>query len=98
FLNVRDIPQEHGHVAARGDDGPAQVFDRLRPAERSHRPFDRALGDDATGRVDVRLFDRMHHFVEADTTSGHAFGVELHLKLAKVTAKTFDSRDAGNGQ
>jgi hypothetical protein len=65
-LDIRDIAEEHRHVAARGDHGPAQVINRLRTAKRSHGPFDSALGDDAAGRIDIRLFDGMHHFVEAD--------------------------------
>ena len=71
---------------------------RLRAAERAHRPFDRALGDDAARGVQVRFLDGVHHVVEADAPRGHALGIELHLKLPQVAAETLHGRHAGHGQ
>ena len=98
FANVGDVAEQHRHVAARGHDRAAQVVNGLRAAERAHRPFDRALRDDAAGGVHVRLLDGVHHIVEADAPRRHALGIELHLELSQIAAEPLDSGDAGHGR
>ena len=98
LAHVGDVAEQDRHVAPRRDDRAPQVVDALRAAERAHRPFDRALGDDAARRVHVRFLDGVQHVVEADAARRHAFGIELHLKLAEIAAEPFDGRDTGHGQ
>ena len=98
LANVGDVAEQDGHVPPRRDHGAPQVVDALRATERAHRPFDRALGDDAARRVHVRFLDGVHHLVQADASRRHAFGIELHLKLPEIAAQPFHGRDTGHGQ
>ena len=98
LTNVSDVTEQHGHIPSNGDDGAPQVIDRVRAAQGTHGPFDRPLRDDAAGGVQVRLFDGVHHLIQADAPRGHALGIQLHLKLPQIATQTFDRRHAGNGQ
>jgi hypothetical protein len=97
LTNVGHVTKENRHVSADGDDGAPQVLDCVRSSQHPHGPFDRALRNDAARRVQIRLFDGVPDVIQADAPSGHAFRIELHLKLPQVAAETLDGRDSWHG-
>ena len=94
LANIGDVSQEHRHVAASGDDGLSEIVDRLCASESPYGPFDRALRDDATRRVVIRLFHGVHDLIEADAPRRHPFRIELDLELSEIAAEPLDCGDA----
>ena len=98
FPNVGDIAEQDWHITSRRHHGAAKVVNGLRTTDGADGPFDRPLGDNPTRGVEVRLLDRVHHIVQADSPRRHALGVELDLELPQIAAEPFHGRDARHGQ
>ncbi len=98
FKDVGDVSEHDRYAFLHGDHGRAQVLDRLHATNGAHRPLGASLRHEPTGRVHIRVFNRMEHLVECHVSSRHACGIDLNLKLTQVSAQPLHRGDAGHGE